>query len=170
MEKNGIKWILRNYQDGLVRGKFYGNKAITIDNGGRVKLPSRFLKIIEKDFYGEELVIAYRKSDGIGYLVILPEKKWLEALEKINEMDNKSPVEKERLRRILNRNSDFVSLDKQGRFVIPKRLSEMAEIQSGDDAYLIGNGNYIELWKSSRFDQYQAKGDVDEELIAEIFN
>ena len=170
MEKNGLKWKIRNSKGGCVRGKFYGNKAITIDSGGRVKLPSRYLKIIEKDFYGEELVIAYRKSDGIGYLVIIPERKWLEALEKINEMEGKSPVEKERLRRILNRNSDFVNLDKQGRFVIPKRLSEMAEVKSGDDAYLIGNGNFIELWNASKFDEYEEKGIVDDELIAGIFN
>ncbi len=161
---------IKKQQGWMMRGKFYGNKAITIDSGGRVKLPSRYLKIIEKDFFGEELVIAYRKSDGIGYLVIIPERKWLEALEKINDMSDKTPVEKERLRRILNRNSDFVTLDKQGRFVIPKRLSEMAEVRSGDDAYLIGNGNFIELWNASKFDEYEEKGIVDDELIAGIFN
>ncbi len=153
-----------------MRGKFYGNKSITIDSGGRVKLPSRYLKIFDKDFFGDEIVIAYRKSEGVGYLVVIPEKKWIEILEKINELEGKSPVEIERIRRVLNRNSDFVNLDKQGRFVIPKRLSEMAGIKSGDDAYLIGNGNFIELWNAKKFDEYEEKGIVDDELIAGIFN
>gem|GEM_PF-2102981 len=153
-----------------MREKFYGNKAITIDSGGRVKLPSRFLKIFERDFYGEDIVIAYRESEGIGYLVIVPEKRWLEILEKVNNLEGKSAVEVERLRRMLNRNSDFVSVDKQGRFVVPRRLSLMAGINAGDDAYLIGNGNGIELWNAGKFEEYEGKASVDDELIASIFN
>ncbi len=153
-----------------MRGKFYGNKTVTIDSGGRVKLPARFLKIFEKDFYGEEIVLAHRKTGDLSFLVILPEKKWIEILENINTLTDKSPVEIEMIRRVLNRNSDFVTMDKQGRIVVPKRLAEMAGIKSGNDAYLIGNGNFIELWDAKTFDNYQEKAITDDELMARIFN
>lgn len=55
------------------------------------------------------------------------------------------------VRRYLFSGAEETLLDDQGRFVIPKRLLEYAEI--ADEVILIGTGDHFEIWKPQKWNE-----------------
>jgi DNA-binding transcriptional regulator/RsmH inhibitor MraZ len=45
-----------------------------------------------------------------------------------------------------------VTLNEQGKLLVPKSLSEQAGIQAEAEVYLAGRGNYFEIWSKTNFE------------------
>ena len=131
-----------------VRMRFLGNIEAKTDAKGRVFLPAGFRKVLQAA--GEE-VLVMRKDVHQRCLVLYPESTWnrrMDALlEKISEWDD---MGQQVLRQYVSE-AEVLSLDGNGRFLIPKRYLQMADIVQG--VRFIGVNDAIEIWAVEKTQQ-----------------
>jgi len=131
-----------------VRMRFLGNIEAKTDAKGRIFLPATFRKVLQ--VAGEE-VLVMRKDVHQRCLVLYPESTWnrrMDALlEKVNEWDD---VGQQVLRQYVSE-AEVLTLDGNGRFLIPKRYLKMADIEQG--VRFIGINDAIEIWAVEKTQQ-----------------
>lgn len=114
---------------------FLGRYEHTIDEKGRITIPSKFR---------EELGSAAYITQGFdGNLQVFPPdlfEKMASRVRSISYLDANS----RRLRRILFANAERVSFDGVGRILLPAFLRETANLK--EMAIVVGGGDYFELW------------------------
>ena len=132
----------------MERMRFLGNIEAKTDAKGRVFLPATFRKVLQAA--GEE-VLVMRKHVHHKCLVLYPESTWnrrMDALlEKVSEWDD---VGQQVLRQYVSE-AEVLSLDGNGRFLIPKRYLQMADIVQG--VRFIGINDAIEIWAVEKTQQ-----------------
>lgn len=125
--------------------RFLGNIEAKTDAKGRIFLPAGFRKVLQAA--GEE-VLVMRKDVHQRCLVLYPESTWnrrMDALlEKISEWDD---VGQQVLRQYVSE-AEVLSLDGNGRFLIPKRYLELADIDQ--TVRFIGMNDVIEIWAAEK--------------------
>lgn len=128
--------------------RFTGNSDAKADSKGRVFLPSSFRKILTA---AEEEGLVLRRDVFQQCLVLYPLSVWNEMVDSItartNPFDRKG---RENLRRFVA-GSESVSLDGDGRILIPRRYLEAAGISN--DVRFIGMDNTIEIWNRQMADE-----------------
>ena len=128
--------------------RFLGNIEAKIDAKGRAFLPASFRKVLQAE---SEEVLVMRKDVNQKCLVLYPESTWnrrMDALlEKINEWDD---VGQQVLRQYVSE-AEVVTLDGNGRFLIPKRYLQLADIEQG--VKFIGVNDAIEIWAAEKTQQ-----------------
>ena len=129
----------------IVRMRFLGNIEAKTDAKGRVFLPATFRKVLQAA--GDE-VLVMRKDVHQKCLVLYPESTWnrrMDALlERISEWDD---VGQQVLRQYVSE-AEVLTLDGNGRFLIPKRYLQMAEIEQS--VRFIGMNDAIEIWATEK--------------------
>ena len=137
---------------------FQGETAITIDDKGRLAIPTAYWDLIARES-GNRLVVAYNIFDD-GCLWILQHAKWEVLREKLNAKGMKT-AQARTLRRKLVAAAAVVEPDGNGRISIPASLRATAGIER--KAVLLGMGDSFELWSEQAYqDQMrQSLGDAD---------
>lgn len=113
-----------------------GHSYVKLTEKNRAALPKRF-----REELGEKAIVAKWYEEC---LVVVSEASWKGLLSKLTGKSEilTSPV-RDTDRFILG--SAFeISLDSQGRFVIPKILKEYAKLK--DEVVFVGLGNRLEIW------------------------
>ncbi len=129
----------------------YGEYNHTVDPKNRVTLPSAIRNELDIE---EDLII----SAGFDKcLSIYPDEIWIDLLE--NAGTYGPGTETRKLRRFLSARASRVSLDSQGRVVIPERLLDWAGIDK--QVTVVGNYNTVELWHPQKWEDYQAEVDIE---------
>lgn len=121
--------------------RFLGNIEAKIDAKGRVFLPATFRKVLQA---GGEKNLVLRKDVFQPCLVLYPESVWNEQMDELRSRLNRWNREHQRIFRQFVSDVEAISLDGNGRFLIPKRYVDMAAI-SGQVKF-IGMGDSIEIW------------------------
>ena len=125
--------------------RFLGNIEAKTDAKGRAFLPAIFRKVLQAA--GEE-VLVLRKDVHQRCLVLYPESTWnrkMDALlEKIDEWDDVGQLV---LRQYVSE-VEVLTLDGNGRFLIPKRYLQMADIEQA--VRFIGVNDAIEIWATEK--------------------
>lgn len=125
--------------------RFLGNIEAKADAKGRVFLPATFRKVLECD---NEKVLVLRKDVHQPCLVLYPMSAWNRRtdalLAKVNEFDDVSQMV---FRQYVSA-AEEVELDSNGRFLIPKRYLQMAEISQA--VRFIGMNDTIEIWAAEK--------------------
>lgn len=125
--------------------RFLGNIEAKTDAKGRVFLPATFRKVLQA---GGEEVLVMRKDVHQRCLVLYPESVWnrkMDALlEKVNEWDD---MGQQVLRQYVSE-AEVMTLDGNGRFLIPKRYLQMADIEQ--TVRFIGMNDVIEIWAAEK--------------------
>ncbi len=118
--------------------RFMGTYTHTVDDKGRAFIPSKF-----RDDLGDNFVVCKGFHDKCLY--VLPNAVFDAIGDKLmgESLFDESIA---KVQREFYSNSAEVSLDKQGRIVIPQDLREYAGINK--DAIIIGAGARIEMWDS----------------------
>lgn len=119
---------------------FWGEYSHQLDNKGRLIIPSRYRALLN------EQAMLTRGLDQ--NLVIYPEKAWQTVTEQLNQVPITHPTARA-LRRLLFSGAVQLSLDKQGRVIIPTYLRNYAGLE--EEVLLVGMENYIEIWEPSRW-------------------
>ncbi len=121
--------------------RFTGNIDAKADTKGRLFLPATFRRILQEE--GEERLIL-RRDVFQSCLVLYPESVWNKQVDALAEragmFDRRG---RDMLRRFVA-DSETVTLDANGRFLVPKRYLAMAGIQN--EVRFIGVDNTIEVW------------------------
>lgn len=123
--------------------RFLGNIEAKTDAKGRAFLPATFRKILQVS--GEENLVL-RKDVFQPCLVIYPESVWNQQLDNLRAKLSRWNAKEQQIYRAFIADAILLSLDGNGRFLIPKRLLKLAGIEQA--IRFVGMGDTIEIWKS----------------------
>lgn len=120
---------------------FLGNIEAKIDAKGRAFLPAAFRKVLQQQ---EQVNLVLRKDVFQDCLVLFPESVWNEQMSMMRSRLSRWDREQQLVFRQYVSDVELVSLDGNGRFLIPRRFQQMAGITQ--ELKFIGMGDTIEIW------------------------
>ena len=132
--------------------RFLGNIEAKTDTKGRAFLPAAFRKVLQGG--GDERLVL-RKDVFQPCLVLYPESIWNEQMDCLRSRLNRWNKQHQQVFRQFVSEVELVTLDGNGRFLIPKRYLRMADITQ--DIKFIGMGDTIEIWSNQKVEQQQMK-------------
>ena len=128
---------------------FMGRYNHTIDPKGRLSIPSKYREIL-----GDEFVV----SKGMdGCLFVYADEDWkafeakLASLPLVNE-------DARQFARFFLSGAQYVTVDKQGRILVPQDLREFAGLEK--DVVLAGTGGRIEIWSLEQWNAINSQVDI----------
>ncbi len=132
---------------------FTGEFKHTLDGKNRISIPAKF-----RDLAGEVIYVT-RGLDSC--LFLFSKSDWEEFSRRLAELPISNKDARKFARTFLSGASEC-SLDKQGRILLPQYLVDYAGIEK--EAYINGAGARMEIWESSRWEEYSLSliNDIDE--------
>ena len=129
---------------------FMGEYSHSIDEKGRLIIPSRFREELGSSF------ILTRGMDGC--LCVYPQGEWQVLEDKLKSLPltNKNARQ---ITRFLVSGAAACELDKQGRILVPAALREYAGLDK--EVVLTGNLERIEIWDKDRWGEISSYDDMD---------
>lgn len=143
--------------------RFLGNISAKLDTKGRVFMPATFRKILQAA--GEENIVL-RKDIFQLCLVIYPESVWNGVMDMMRSRLSRWNRKEQQIFRQFVSDVEILSLDGNGRFLIPKRHLRMANIQQ--EVSLVGVDDTIEIWSAEERDKQLLPGDEFEQAINDM--
>ena len=128
--------------------RFLGNIEAKTDMKGRAFLPAVFRKVLQAS--GSESLVL-RKDIFQNCLVLYPENVWNEQMDMLRAKLNRYNAQHQKIFREFVSEVEMVSLDGNGRFLIPKRYLQMAGIVQ--NIKFIGMGDTIEIWSNEKIEE-----------------
>jgi MraZ protein len=139
---------------------FYGEHEHTIDNKGRLIIPSKF-----RDSFREYDIEKLYITRGLEKcLFMFTENEWKTQESKFKAMSF-TKSESRKFNRLYFSGASQIECDKQGRILIPKYLKDYAGIKR--DVVIIGVSNRIEVWSKDSWNQYYSGSKESYEDVAE---
>lgn len=135
---------------------FIGEYHHTIDDKGRLAVPVKFRGDLVKG------AVVTRGLDSS--LFLLPLEEWGKLAEKLSNL----PLGQSNSRafaRLMLAGAMDVSLDKQGRFIVPEYLRSYGGLAKA--VVIVGVNTRLEIWDADAWNAYRAKTEEDAESIAE---
>ncbi|MEO0073978.1 MAG: division/cell wall cluster transcriptional repressor MraZ [candidate division WOR-3 bacterium] len=132
------------------RARFFGNFVHSVDTKGRVAVPVGYRKKLAPD--EDTFVLVPGRDQAIEVRLV---RDWEEYERQILENQPEYAPETLRSKRYLYSRSAEVSLDSQGRLLLPRHLLEEAEITT--EAVIAGMGSFFELWNPERYRAFIAE-------------
>ena len=130
---------------------YRGSCLLTVDDKGRIAVPTRFRDLIEKQCKGRLVVTMYFERG----VVVFPAPAWKKLEQELQQLSDTRPAERA-LREMLLGHADDRQLDSQGRLLLAPALRKHAGLER--EAQLIGQGNKLVLWSKAvaeqRFQQW----------------
>lgn len=130
---------------------FMGRYNHTVDPKGRLSIPAKYREVL-----GEEFVV----SKGMdGCLFVYAEDDWkvfegkLASLPLINQ-------EARQFARFFLSGAQYVTVDKQGRILVPQDLRDFAGLEK--DVVLAGMGSRIEIWSLEKWEENSSQVDISQ--------
>lgn len=168
MEESGEMWgKLCTFETAIpykdVRMRFLGNIEAKIDAKGRVFLPSAFRKVLLAD-QQEEIVM--RKDVYQPCLVIYPNSIWNEQMDTLRSKLNRWDKTQQQVFRQFVSEVEAITLDNNGRMLIPKRLMQQVGIQQS--VRFVGMGDTIEVWPTEQTEQAFMEQNVFGQALEEL--
>ena len=123
----------------------------TIDPKGRLIIPSKYREIL-----GDEFVV----SKGMdGCLFVYANETWKEFEAKLAALPLVNRQARQLARFFLS-GAQYVTVDKQGRILVPQDLRDFAGLEK--DVVLSGMGSRIEVWSLEKWNEVNSQVDIDE--------
>lgn len=135
---------------------FIGEYKHTLDEKGRVAIPSKFRNRLAKG------AVVTRGLDTS--LFLFPKEEWDKLAQRLASLPLGQSNSRAFARLMLAGAMDVV-LDKQGRAVLPEYLREYAGMKK--NVILAGLYNRLELWDEAKWEIYKKKVEGDADSVAE---
>ena len=126
---------------------FTGSYFHTMDNKGRVKIPSRYLEIIEKD-QDRHITI----TNWEGYILAFPQSRWIPFAEELAKKPILDP-EYRPIQRLLISGAEECALDRQGRILVSQNLRNYASLNR--EVVMVGALRCFEIWDRNTFESHR---------------
>ena len=134
--------------------RFLGNIEAKMDAKGRAFLPAVFRKILQAGGSGTtDVRLVLRKDVFQPCLVLYPESVWNEQMDALRQRLNRWNKQHQQVFRQFVSEVEVLTLDGNGRFLVPKRYLRMADIEQ--DVKFVGMGDTIEIWSCQQAEQHQ---------------
>jgi MraZ protein len=141
-----------------------GNHPARIDDKGRLKVPEGFRSVIESQ-WGTELFVTSLRGD---YVRVYPMAVWLDVERRVAAAPSASPARQRFLERV-NYFGQVVTLDRQGRVLLPQPLREAAQMSG--PVSVLGQQNHLAVWNEQRLrERFEKEPFTDEDgrALAEL--
>ena len=141
---------------------FYGEFAHSIDNKGRLILPSKIREVAKANFV--EKFYVTRGLDKC--LFMFSEEEWKAVEQKFKTMSF-TKTDARKFNRLYFSGAVEVVADKQGRILLPTYLKDFAGIKK--DFVIIGVSNRVEIWAKDQWQEfYQSNLESFEETAEKL--
>lgn len=130
---------------------FMGEYNHTVDEKGRLIIPSKFREELGSDF------VVTKGLDGCLFAYDNSEWKTFEDKLKLLPLTNK---EARIFARHMLAGAAQVDIDKQGRILLPSNLRNYAGLEK--DVVLVGVASRIEIWSKEKWDAFEEGIDIEE--------
>lgn len=141
---------------------FIGDYICKLDQKGRFILPAGFRKHLS----AEETRLVVKRDIYENCLVIYSEKEWNRQVETIREKINPYNKDHARFLRTFYRSASELTIDGNGRVLLPKRLLEQVGIEKS--IVLIGVDDKIEVWSEDTYENGSCEEQEFEDLASSI--
>ena len=119
---------------------YFGEYAYTLDAANRIIVPSRF-----REQLGTEVVI-YKAIEGCLFIYDTP---GFETVIAPLKAQSRTELGREKMRRFFS-DVSLVSLDRNGRLVVPAECIEHAALKN--DVIILGVYNHLEVWDKTAYE------------------
>lgn len=143
--------------------RFLGNSEAKTDVKGRVFLPANFRKQLQS---ASEECLIMRKDTYQNCLVLYPESAWSEQMNELRNRLNRWNPKHQMIFRQFVSDVEIITLDANGRFLIPKRYQKLAGIIQ--EVRFIGMDDTIEIWSKETAEQPFIKPEDFEKELQEV--
>lgn len=137
---------------------FGGLHTLTIDDKGRLTVPSSFRKAL-----GEDVVLRWNRQERC--VEILPPSTWNLFLEKLQALPQMDP-DVLLFKTIESANVVHTSIDKQGRVLVPAEWKAKAGVAA--QAVVTGAIDRVKVWSPEKWASLQALAE-EEDLAARVY-
>ncbi len=120
---------------------FQGETAISIDDKGRLAIPTAFRELVV-GACGNRLVLTYNPYEA-GCLWLYPESVWQSVRDQVNALPNAKKVHRNLQLKLVGA-ATVLEPDSNGRVLLPASHRNAAAIEKR--AVLLGMGSKLELW------------------------
>jgi MraZ protein len=140
---------------------FIGNDIYSVDHKGRVFVPAKFRAVLTKKDEGSFYIVRGFETS----LLLFPLSGWDKF---VNELSNKKYSQKSirEAIRAFSYASERLSMDSQGRVVLPGELREYSKIEN--EVFFLGAIDKIELWSPSVYEEYSKGNKSIDELYSKL--
>lgn len=121
-----------------------GSYPARVDEKGRLKIPAAFLQQLGDERSGQFFVTSHNGQ----FVRIYPLEEWSRIEERLARVSSTNRVKKKFLN-LINYYGQVVSLDKQGRLLIPALLRDSAAMRG--EVTVLGSLTYFDVWNRQRF-------------------
>lgn len=118
---------------------FSGNHQHVLDVKGRTSIPAKWRDGLLQHF-DERLMVTPEQS---GCLAAHPYLRWVQMLERLQNLPQSNPAVRSFLRSYVGRAQE-VSIDKQGRILLPPSVRELAGLKK--QIVFVGLHDHLEIW------------------------
>lgn len=142
---------------------FFGETAITIDDKGRMAIPSAYREAVSERC-NNQLVVTYNPYES-QCLWLYPKPVWEAVCEQVLRLNGQRQAHRDLQRKLVGA-ATHVELDSSGRLLLPAATRATAGLQK--HAVLLGMGNKFELWteaaQRARLEQPIGDDDITDEM------
>lgn len=141
--------------------RFRGSYIATIDDRGRVKIPAKYLSVLEQGF-GREMYLTSVNGD---HVLFYPMKVWQEIERKIAAIPMRDPEMEE----FVSRSSYWgteTEIDPRGRILIPADLRAASKLESA--LLILGKIDYMVIWNKEVFETRYMGGEFSDEKLNRV--
>lgn len=143
---------------------FQGETAITMDEKGRLAIPTAYREVVAREC-ANQLVVTYNPFES-GCLYLYPLAVWERVRDQVNALPRAKRVNRSMQLKVVGAAS-FVELDGNGRITVP--ASHRAAVGIEKKAVLLGMGDKFELWSEqahhAQIRQTISDDDLSDELL-----
>lgn len=132
---------------------FFGHYKNSLDNKGRVFVPVEFRKALLPE---DNLTYVLTRGPE-NCILMFSYSVWNELIKDLKDKSYQDKSVRDRLRS-LSITTKKVTLDQQGRIILPKELMEYAGIEK--EVLFIAFFDKIELWNPEIFEKYTQEGNI----------
>jgi MraZ protein len=125
---------------------FRGATKVTLDDKGRMVVPTRYRDVVRERSEGKLVVTVDRDQ----CLLLYPLPDWEQIERKLMSLPSLH-AQARRLQRLMVGHATEVDLDGHGRLLLPPELREFAKLER--HGMLVGQGNRCELWDEARWNE-----------------
>ena len=141
---------------------FFGSYSYNIDDKGRIVIPSKF-----RQEAGEKLYLM-RGFDGC--ISLYKTEDFIRYVEEVKKLPKENAKSRAYLRLLLSSTVEL-SIDKQGRSLIPKETLKKFGFDNNIAIMFVGQIDHIEVWQLEEWENYQKlHEDSYEEDAEELFS
>jgi len=141
--------------------RFRGSYIATIDDRGRVKIPAKYLSVLEQGM-GREVYLTSVNGD---HVLFYPMKVWQEIERKIAAIPMRDPEMEEFVSRISYWGTE-TEIDPKGRILIPADLRAASKLESG--LLILGKIDHMVIWNKEVFEARYMGGQFSDEKLNRV--